>query len=606
VALSNRLRGLLLIVGILAGQVCLGEAFGRFGYSRNLTIPGFEIDSTGFRVKYPAADAFKFVIPSIDWAPLSTTASSQTVRLTGGGLSPTRIKVDLWSPGFQMYVEKGLNLKLSSLSCPFLTWSEGSVGDNVPMPSTKWAIISFRDSQPPILFAFMNGEGELVFKGKAGDWTLSTTKPYTGWIRVVAPIGSVPMATNTARTLGQLTSTILKDISRWTQPTPKCLGLSVAGDSDGVTAIWKFDRVGAMLPVAANLAPIGGYPIAVKTGLSRVNMPNECGPVSFSTESSIRIRFPITRIPTGRSLSVGKEMEPPISTASAIDLNSITELALANLVGHRDKLTRDTGEDALNSFLTESTDVLEPFTKQKLPFGTDGKGADLVASHALLMQALYSTVSATSEANSLLTSLCWRRDSYTWQFWAPDAVLSRRVGALAALAGALCPEPERRLDGALFQAGVAAQRGLFIWRRRRDEIDNEPLLIEPMSSLRSTLFGCDPPGAKSDPFIRSLLSEIRVYGDIATQLSSGAKELTLSWDASDTRPMSITLASAYPIEVKPVTAFASFSCKEALGFTVIRCTAKDVTRCEVTIRVPTWASSLPNSVSIPRYSETPR
>jgi hypothetical protein len=606
VALSFRLRGILLIAGILAAQLSFGEAFGRFGYTRSLSIPGFEIDSTGFRVKYPAADAFKFVIPSIDWAPLATTGSSQTVRLTGGGQSPTRIKVDLWSPGFLMYVEKGMTLKLNSMSCPFLSWSEGSVGDNVPMPPAKWSLISFRDSQPPILLAFLNGDGELMFKGKPGDWTLSTTKPYTGWIRVVAPIGSVPMATNSAKTLGQLTATVGKNIQRWTEQPPQLLGLNVTGDANGVTATWKFDKPGAMLPAAAYLAPIGGYPIVVKTPTTRVDMPNECGPVGFSNESSIRIRFPILRIPTGRSLSLGLEMEPPISTVSAIDLNTVTELALANLVGHRDKLTRVTGEETLNTFLTESNDVAEPFTKQILPYGVDGRGADLVASHALLMQALYSTVSATSEANSLLTSLCWRRDSYTWQFWAPDAVVARRAGSLAALAGALCPEPERRLDGALFQAGVASERGLQIWRRRREEIAKEPLLIEPMSALRSTLFGCDAPGVKADAFVQSLLSEIRLYGDIAAQLSSDNKEIRLSWQAPDTRPMILTLASAYPLEIKPLSAFDSFSCKDALGFTVIRCMVKDRTRCEVAIKVPTWASALPNSASVPRYSETPR
>lgn len=594
------------MVACLLTSTALGQSFGRFGYVKGMAIPGFRIDSTGFKVNHPAADTFRFAIPSIEWTPLSTSAYAQTVRLAGAGGSPTRIKAESWAYGFSMYVEKGLVLKLSSALPPYLSWEEGSVGADVPMPPARWVLVSFRDNQPPVMLCFLGGTAEVVVKGKSGDYTLATTKPYKGWIRVVAPTGTEPRATNTAKALGELAKLVKKNAGPWTEWPAQLQKTEVVGDSLGVVATYRFDKPGAVLPYPCLLAPLGGYPLKVKSDFEKTAIATEEGPVCIAKGKDVVIRFPVRRIPTGRSLPVGTQDFEFLASASAFDIASITELALTNLVAFRDQDQRSLGDETLAHYLAEAVYSQEPFSKQQLPYNAAGAGADVCAAQALLMQALYSTISATSEPNALLTSLSWRRDGYTWLFWAQDAVLMRRTGALAALAGALCPEPERRLEGALFEAGVAAQRGLAVWRRRREEIAKEPQFIEPMWSQRATLFSYDGFAAAPDPFVLSLLSDIRVYGDADVSLSQADGRLMLKWQAKDSKKMVLTLASAYPLELKPVTLFDMFTAKEALGFTVITSNVKDPTTCEVALSRPSWAAGLPPLVPIPAYSETPR
>lgn len=587
-------------------NAAFSQSFGRFGYARNMVIPGFIVDVTGFKVNCPAADQFKFVIPSIEWTPLATSAYAQTVRLAGAGGSPMRIKAESWAVGFSMYVEKGLSLKLSSALSPYLSWEEGSVGADVPMPPARWALVSFRDSQPPILLCFLNGPGELVVKGESGNFTLSTTKPYKGWIRVIAPFGTTPKPASTAKMLGELTNSVKKQVTQWLDWPAQLKKVDVIGDSLGVQATWTFDKPGAVLPHPCLLAPLGGYPLKLKSEYEKLEMVTEEGPVCVAKGNEIVIRFPIRRVPTGRSLPLGASAADLIGSASSLDIASVSELALSNLNGSRDALTRTAGEETLSQYLTESTYTQEPYTKQQLPYDAAGKGGDLCAAHALLMQSLYSTISASSEPNALLTSLGWRRDAYTWLYWSPDATLTRRTGALASLAGALCPEPERRLEGALFEAGVAAQRGLSTWHRRREEIEKEPVLIDPLWAQRASIFNYDATGTPLDPFVQSLLSEIRVYGDHEVTLTKEGDSLRLKWKALDSRPMTVTLAAAYPLELKAISLFDYFSAKEALGFTVIRCNVKDPCACEVEIKKPEWTGLLPAIAPIPRYSETLR
>lgn len=571
-----------------------------------MAIPGFKIDSTGFAVNHPGAVGFRFLIPSIEWTPLSTSAYAQTVRLAGASGSPMRIKAESWAQGFSMYLEKGLSLRIASEQAPFLTWDEGSVGADVPMPPAKWAIISFRDNQPPIALCFLNGPGELVVKGKAGDFVLSTTKPYKGWVRVIAPLGTQGKATSTAKALGELANLVKKRLDSWSQWPPQLKKVEVEGDALGVTAKWSFDKPGALLPYPCLLAPLGGYPLKLKSDFEKLDSFTEEGPECIAKGNEVVIRFPVRRIPTGRSLPVGTQNYELIGSASSIDIGSVCELALTNLVGYRDDLLRTLGDDTLSHYLSEAAYFPEPYSKQQLPFNQAGVGADLCASQALLMQALYSTISATSEPNALLTSLVWRRDASTWLFSTPDAALARRTGALASLAGALCPEPERRLEGALFEAGVAAQRGLNVWNRRREAIAKEPQLIEPLWSVRASLFGYDGVGTNLEPFVQSLLSEIRVYGGQDVSLTREGQNYRLKWQAADSKAMVLTLASAYPLDIKPITIFESYSAKEALGFTVIKCNVKDPTACEVELIKPSWSSNLPLIAPIPSYSETLR
>jgi hypothetical protein len=230
---------------------------------------------------------------------------------------------------------------------------------------------------------------------------------------------------------------------------------------------------------------------------------------------------------------------------------------------------------------------------------------DLAAVHALLLQSTTTAERATSEPNSLLTSVSWRRDWYTWRLWCPDSALARRAAALAALAGAICPEPSRRAEAGMLQAGLSAERGLAVWQRRLTPQSPIPKLLEAALPLRASFFALEPP-VDDGGFFRSLLSEIRVYGEQAVSASLREGSIVVGWGTRDLSPKALILASAYPIQVSEGGNVTISEASEALGFTVIRYTPKEPGRCEIVLKKPEWAAALPSAADPPRYEESVR
>jgi hypothetical protein len=284
-------------------------------------------------------------------------------------------------------------------------------------------------------------------------------------------------------------------------------------------------------------------------------------------------------------------------------VNSVVELALENLVASRDVLTRKAAEDTLAEFVSQATYTAEPFTQQQLPYNAAGVGADLAAANALLMQSVTSTQRATSEANSLLTSLGWRRDWATWRFWGAEGAVSRRAGALAALAAGLCPEPERRLEGAMFQAGLSAERGLMLWRRRNGLEPKDTPLLETMLGVRQGMFGLRGKAEDGEAFWRSLVSPLRAYGDTPVSFGRTGENYTLEWPIVEAKPSVLTLASSYPLNLLPAENLPSLRITQALGFTELRYVPEAAGTCRVSLTLPKWAKAPPPAVPVPRYSE---
>jgi len=588
---------------LLAG-FATGHPFGRFGYGAFPQVPGFEIDLEGFRVAHPAADKLRFNSKATLWRPALVSDLAITGLLTGGPRCPTKLRVNLLAPGFELYFQSGVLLRFSSLSGPFLSWNEGSVGSNVPTPEVPWVMVTFRDSQPPLLLSTIGPNAAFRVDGKAGDWRLRTMDARAGWIRVSAPLGDRPYPANSAAQLGDLVRRLRPEIPFLTGPAPNWLETSIEEDPQGVVATWRFDRPGAILPAPIVLAPLAGYPLKLQSPTRRLSGANELGPVTAATEARFTVRFPVRRIPTGRSLSLGEAKWEPPATVSAIDIPTVAELAFANLTAQRDLVAKTASRGALEEYLASANYEVEPNTGQRLPYTASGRGLDLAAAHALLMQAETTAEKATSEPNSLLTSVAWRRDWYTWRVWARDQSVSRRASALAALAGALCVEKERRLDAAMFQAGLAAERGYTEWRRKNGLSVIEAKLLEPLEALRAAFFGMESKGAQAEAFLRSLQSEIRVYGDLAYSAEARTESLALIFGLREAGPRTVVLASGYPITVNEGANVTVQSVQDALGFTVIRLTPKEPGRCELLISPPTWAAPLPKAAEVPRYVES--
>jgi hypothetical protein len=266
-------------------------------------------------------------------------------------------------------------------------------------------------------------------------------------------------------------------------------------------------------------------------------------------------------------------------------------------------LTKKSAEDTLAEYLGQATYTEEPITRQKLPFDGAGSDIDLAAAQAFLMQALSTTAKPASEANSLLTSLAWVQDASSWLPKVNDREKARRAAALAALAGALCPEPDRRLTAALFQAGLAAERGQSIWQRRAGFAKTDKDFLEPLVGIRRGLFGLTWPVAESSEFASNLLGPLRLFSDAPVLLTKREDQWLLQWPTLEAKPSSILLAGAYPVEVEPLRNLVKFDTANVLGLLEMRYTPELAGTCEVAVKLPNWAMAPPNAVPVPRYSE---
>lgn len=590
---------------VLLTASAVGNPFGRFGYRALPEVPGFQIDESGFKAQNPSADRILFANPVRGARPLATSDWEQITGLQTGGLSPSKLRANLLMTGFELYFENGFAFRCGSLGSPYLTWREGSVRDGVPTPNVPWIGVSFATNQPPILLAFRGDPPAVSIRGSSGQWTLQSEGPYRGWVRVALPFGVEGRQTVTAAELGRLSRQIATEYGFLAGPPPRLVSRTIEGDATAVQATWTFDRPDVVVPSGAHLAALGGYAVRVLSPVRATNLWDDSGPLMATKERTLTLRFPARRIPTGRSIATGPRDAPPIATVSAIDIPSVTELALENLLASRDRQTRRTAETAVAEYLEQATYHEEPWTGQKLPFSEGGEGIDLAAAHALLMQALTSTTRATSEANALLTSLSWRRDWLTWRLWLKDDDRARRAAALAVLAGAVCPEPDRRLEAAMLQAGLAAQRGLGIWQARRGILPSEPTWLEVLEPLRRTLFLGDAREELADPFARSLLSDVRIFGDVPVTAGGRNGVLELVWQPEGGRAQTLTFATGGPVQPEGGN-LAELRFRQALGFVEVRGLAPAEGPATLRLRFGPELRALPAAVPVPAYGEARR
>jgi hypothetical protein len=596
------------VVLAVATFAVLGVArpFGRFGYGSVTKISGFQVDRTGFQVADPLADKILFSQPVEKWDVESITNTQQTISTGSLPGIPSKVRTDLFSPGFWLYFEKGIRLRICSTASPYLSWDEGSVGKDLPTPDTRWMVVSFQEKQFPLVLGFPDAPCSLKITGKPANWVLASGENYQGWVHVGLPMGMKSVSANSAASLGVLTESMHAQESLYAEPAPAIKGLTIEEDRQSVTATWSFDRPGAVVPPAAILAPIGDYPISILSPVVSISAPTIDGPLAVCKGRELKIRFPVRRIPTGRALALGLGRKEPIGTVSPDDVPSIFDLAVENLLSPRDTQTRKAAEDALAEFLANASLTEEPSTKQLLPYAASGVGIDLAAAHALLMQSLTSTKTATSEANSLLTSLSWRTDWSTWLVSVDDVDLARRAGCIGAVAAAMCPEPERRLSAGQWQAGLAAQRGLGLWRRRNGFSQESPQWLEAALGVRQGLFGLRDHPVEGRAFGDVLASPIRVYGDLSVTLAGDKSPYTLAWNAIEAKSTVLTLAASYPLHVDAKTNLDRLKIGQALGLTELRMIPTIAGLAELSVTIPSWAGALPFCQSVPAYTEIRR
>ncbi len=583
-------------------SLCFGQAFGRFGYSEAPSIPGIILSRDSIRAKSPSADKLSFAQPLKTWRPVLTDEFQQVVETDSEGPTPAKLKLNLLGSGVGLYCPTEFELKVTSLSSPVLTWTEGSVMDGVPTPDLKWCLLSFQDRQPAWLMATQDGsEVSWKVEGKAGAWVIKS-KGLKGWLRMGLPLGNTTRATVSAAALGKIVKDIQPVLPHFQRPTPTLKILKVVGDLQSVTAIWTFDLPQAIVPIAAKFAEAGGYPIGVDSPSIATSMTTEEGPMDFLKGNELRIRFPIRRVPAGRAVVVGGTAVA-LGTVSPFDVPSLVELAFENLVSYRDIQTLRTAEDCLTEFLGQATFKEEPWTKQQLPYSQAGSDLDLIAAQGLLCEVMSSVRKGNPDSNALLTSLQWRTDWHTWQLGSIDANVNRRAAAIAAMAGAFSTSPEKRLAAAMLQAGLSAQRGLQIWRERQGQTQSQIPLIETMLEMRQPIFSLRIAQSTASSWLQMLQSPVRIYGDASASIDATG---VLEWTCIEPKPNSFWLGSETSVKLEKLDNLAKFITASAFGLTEVRYTAEVSGLAKAKFGLPKWAKKIPLAKPIERFSEKVR
>ena len=330
-------RFLLFAAVALLSAVGWGTPFGRFGYSDRVRCSGFEISHEAFRVADPLADEFRFDGGLSKWTVATVSNTQQTVETGGGPGLPSKIRVDLFSPGFWLFYDQGIRLRVAATAAPYLSWNEGSVGKDVPTPDARWVVVSFQTLQAPVVIGFPDSPCSLKVTGRPANWVISSPEKYQGWIHVGLPMGIKKISANSAASLGSLAETLRHQESLYAEPAPFVKSLEVQEDRQSVTATWQFDRPGAVIPPAALLSGIGDYPITIQSPTTAIDAPTLDGPLAVCSGKSLTIRFPVRRIPTGRAVAIGAGRLDPIGTVSPEDIPSVFDLAIdecAKLLSH--------------------------------------------------------------------------------------------------------------------------------------------------------------------------------------------------------------------------------------------------------------------------------
>lgn len=502
-----------------------------------------------------------------------------------------------------MYYQGPLILTIKSEKAPYLSYSGGTVDVNLPTLDTQWILVSFRTPQPPVLIALRGEACGFTVSGKAGNWQLKSNRPLAQWVRVCLPFGTTEFATSNVRELGQMTNAFEVELPYWEAQPPRLITTEIADDPNGVTVRYIFDKPGAVVPKPLVYAPLGGYPLEVQSQIEKLAAVDESGPLWVSSESTLVFRLPVRRVQVGRFLALGESTTSPVATVASHDYVSVASLAMECLMADRDSATQKLADDTIERYLTDTPSVAEPWTLQQFPFAANGQGIDLAAAHALLAQSSANARSATKGANALVTGLAWRRDWLTWQIWTSDRKARRRAEALAAVACALSPDTDRRMDAAMLQAGLASEVGFEIFSKRQGWIPELSPTFEPLSGLRRSLFALKSK-APEDPFALCLLRAPRVIGDYSFLLKKVSEtEYELAWKVAATSPARIFIQSEAESTFTPLENLINLRTTATTGGNLLEFTPKEAGWCRIKVSGQVWKNAPLSIWPEPLYSE---
>lgn len=464
------------------------KRFGRFGFAQGPQAPGLEWAGSAVRAAVDGASWIRWGESEKSLRPVLASEWGATFLREPEPASPTKVRANLLAPGLELYFPGAMSLRLETEQCPYLSWSAGSVGPEVPTAPSKWTLITFRDRQPPILISFLGGESSVVVSGSPGQWVVRATNPMVGWVRLCLPNGLAPASGSGVADLGRQVGHIASQEGFWTQPAPVCTSFSASRAPGGIVATWRFDRPGALVPPVIAKARAAGFAIEVRSRSESLGVQDREGKLVRCLAPILSVFFPATAPMQGRALTWADRPIRARTPLSPFDAPSVFEVAAANLFAARDTQCFQLADGALADFLVGAPQTVEPVTRVALPFMLEPGALDLAAAQALLMQSLQNAAFDGSP-NAILDSILAAMDAWSWRIAAPIPS-SSFAGSVSALAAWLHPDPQAQAFGAMLYAGMVA----------------EGVASGTLRGVLASAFSSRP----TDPFVVALTSPVRI------------------------------------------------------------------------------------------------
>lgn len=558
------LSAVLLIAGSTAS---FSQATGRFTNLAQPELPGFAWSAQGFRAAESNGLLFKFEDPAT--AVKMTAATSRTAewKVEGGRQTPTDLRVNLRSPGFDFKVRPGFRFTLDSLRPPLFTTSVGTY-EGAPAPSTSWIMVSVRENVPPVLFAFRNGVSEMRVTGSSGQWQVRLSPAYEGWIRVLLPFGQrAPESAETLiERLGRQASAIKGLAPLTTQPYPRATNQRVFQGLGAMRLSWSFDRPGAVVPSAAILAGLTSG-AQVTTPYRLVSDSFSEGPLALATGKEMSVLLPHGLLPLGRALTEGaweegvpKDEEQVIAAAPTSARVSMPEAVLS-----------------LYSTLSRGKALFggsESYQPQKAE-------ENRVFAEAAERQAWWINDGLLPDSSGLaLASLLWKADPLTWNLSG-----SHELQAQVAKSALLAENSERRIEGLMLAYGLLARPSL-VEAQKRLGFTASPA-SSPIPNDLLVMLGQAAPGKD---WTRLLSAPFWIQQGPPAWLRKGDRTWVLLFMAPNSEPIEFIFRSRTPVQFEPATNLADFKSAQLAdrqGVWRHRLTATPTARGLVEIRLKT-------------------
>lgn len=470
-------------------------------------VAGFELTSAGFRVTATLSDQFAFP-NSISKAKLDSKRAGDEMWSFPDAkpLMPDLVRLHQFGEGFDLHFAEGFALKIGSMSAPYVSWADGSVGDNVLSPEADYHMLSFKDNQPAVLLTYPGAKTTAKVTGKPGQWVIRSGSKFKGWMRVVAPFGRRGWPAYDAATLGAQVDALKIEIGRWIRHAPRLVSTEAEQTAAGLQVTWKFDQPDPILMPTLDISQKPGAKrrviLLTKAIRTRIDLPMRV------VGNTLRATFPEVKHFPGRAMC-----NSPVekTRTNALDTDDVLKLALANLLSSRSVDTRQDGFRVLNlsaQRMPSSGPVLKP--------GSDDSA--WTAANCLLAQVV--APQARGEwAGALVTAV----DPFQHAYLTAEGKLDSRAMAIASLALVCSPDPLRQAYGALLDLALS-----------QDESD-----ATSMKNLRDQAFGTTTTLGPFNVPYRQITGQPIVYTFRDGVLTSSVVEVTMPEQVVVSLPSSV-------------------------------------------------------------------